>query len=169
MEKWKNIPLFKEEEDRVTGQDDEVSGQKRDLESVIQNGPWNFDRNLLVLDRVSGEEQPSGVDMHFGTFCIRVYDLSLMLRSKTMAKKIGDIMGSFEEMGSRETHRIGRFLRIKVKMDLKQPMKRGTMLIDCEAIENLSDEGYEDVDEQNLSYGLWSRVSPFRKVFEEAR
>lgn len=101
---------------------------KRDLEFVIRNGPWNFDRNLLVLDRVSGEEQPSGMDMHFGTFCIRVYDLSLMMRSETMAKKIGDIMGSFEEMGSREAHRIGRFLRIKVKMDLKQPMKRGTMV-----------------------------------------
>lgn len=101
---------------------------KRDLEFVIRNGPWNFDRNLLVLDRVSGEEQPSGVNMHFGTFYIRVYDLSLMLRSKTMAKKIEDIMGSFEEMGSREAHRIGRFLRIKVKMDLKQPMKRGTMV-----------------------------------------
>lgn len=28
MEKWKNIPLFKEEEDRVTCEDDEVSGQK---------------------------------------------------------------------------------------------------------------------------------------------
>lgn len=28
MKKWKNIPLFKKEEDRVTGEDDEVSGQK---------------------------------------------------------------------------------------------------------------------------------------------
>lgn len=71
---------------------------KRDLEGVLKNGPWSFDRNILVLARVSREEQPSGLDMHYGSFWIRVYELPLMLRSEAMAKKLGGILGEFEEM-----------------------------------------------------------------------
>lgn len=41
---------------------------RRDLENVLQNGPWSFDRHLLVLTRVLGEEQPSALNMHYGSF-----------------------------------------------------------------------------------------------------
>ncbi|CAK8560513.1 unnamed protein product [Lathyrus sativus] len=54
---------------------------KRNLEGVLNNGPWSFDRNLIVISRVSGEEQPFELKMHFGTFWVRVYELPLMLRS----------------------------------------------------------------------------------------
>ncbi|XP_058783570.1 uncharacterized protein LOC131658275 [Vicia villosa] len=151
---------------------------KRDLESVLRNGPWSFDRNLLVLNRVSGEEQPSYLHMHFGVFWVRIYDLPLMLRLKAMAKKLGGILGEYEDMDQKEAHKNGRFLRIKVKIDLKQPLKRGTMVCfkeknlrvhykyerlptfcficgrlghqmkDCEAVEDLSEEGFEELDEQ---------------------
>lgn len=52
---------------------------KRDLETVHRNGPWSFDRSLLVLNRISGEEQPFEIKMHFGAFWVRIYELSLML------------------------------------------------------------------------------------------
>ncbi|XP_058749873.1 uncharacterized protein LOC131622870 [Vicia villosa] len=251
MDKWRNLPLSKEEEEGVTAEGDEVEevevfqrtlvgklwtennfnvraftstiigawrlknpvetqeihknlflfkfASKRDLDSVLKNGPWGFDRNLLILDRVTGEEQPSGIDMHFGTFWVRVYDLPLLLRSEPMAKKIGDILGSFEEMDMKDAHRNGKFLRIKVKMDLKKPLKRGTVvrykekshrvffkyerlptfcficgrvghqMKDCEEMGDLGEEGYEDIDEQDLSYGIWLRASPLPKVYEDQR
>lgn len=31
---------------------------KRDLENVLRNCPWSFERNLFVLASVSGEEHP---------------------------------------------------------------------------------------------------------------
>ncbi|XP_058782089.1 uncharacterized protein LOC131656370 [Vicia villosa] len=172
---------------------------KRDLEGVLKNGPWSFDRNLLVLARVSGEEQPSELNMHFGTFWIRVYELPLMLRSESMARKLGGILGDFEEMDLKEAHRNGRFLRLKVKVDLKKPLKRGTvirfkeknlrvyfkyerlptfcficgrvghLMKDCEEIGDLSDESYEDLEEQDLSYGAWLRASPLPRVQEEQK
>lgn len=40
---------------------------KRDLEFVLKNGPWSFDRALLVMNRISGEEQPSDLNMHFAS------------------------------------------------------------------------------------------------------
>ncbi|XP_058733417.1 uncharacterized protein LOC131605033 [Vicia villosa] len=251
MEKWKEFPLSKEEEEGVTAEieeacEDEVfqrtlaarlwtnnpfnSGAfintmlgawklknpaevqelskniylfrfatKRDLERVLKNGPWSFDRNLLVLARVSGEEQPSEINMHFGTFWVRVYGLPLMLRSEAMAKKLGGILGEFEEMDQKEAHRNGRFLRLKVKMNLKKPLKRGTVvrfkeknlrvhfkyerlptfcfvcgrighqLKDCEEVDEFSEEGFENLEEQDLSYGAWLRASPLPRTHEEQK
>lgn len=60
--------------------------------------------NLLVLDMVSSEEQPSNLNMNYGVFWVRIYDLSLMLRSKMMAHKIRKILGTFEEMDMKEGH-----------------------------------------------------------------
>lgn len=150
MDRWKNIPLSKEEEEGVTTVEDEICKEesfqrtlvgklwtknsfnaraftstmlsswrlknpvetqalnknlflfkfatRRDLEVVLKNGPWSFDRHLLVLKRISGEEQPPDLEMHFGTFWVRVYDFPLKLRSEVMAKKIGGILGTYEEM-----------------------------------------------------------------------
>ncbi|XP_058755793.1 uncharacterized protein LOC131629007 [Vicia villosa] len=251
MDKWKNIPLSKEEEEGVVAEGDEVCGEeifqrtlagklwteggfnaraftstminawklknpvetqelgknlflfrfatKRDLEYVLKNGSWSFDKNLLVLARVSGEEQPSVLNMHFGSFWIRIYELPLMLRSEAMAKKIGGILGEFEKMDQKEAHKNGRFLRIKVTMDLKLPLKRGTVvkfkekalrvhfkyerlptfcfvygrighqLKDCEDLGELSEEGFEHIEEQELYFGLWLRASPLPKVMDEQR
>ncbi|CAI8607266.1 unnamed protein product [Vicia faba] len=172
---------------------------KRDLENVINNRLWSFDRNLLVLDRVSGEEQPLNLNMHFGVFWVMVYELPLMLRSEAMAKKIGGILGNFEEMDQKEAHCNGQFLRIKVKRDLKQPLKWGTIvrlkdknlrvflkyerltnfcfayrrighqLKDCKALRELDEESYEELDEQEISFGLWLRASPLPRVTEEPK
>ncbi|XP_058752497.1 uncharacterized protein LOC131625674 [Vicia villosa] len=174
-------------------------GSKRGMEYVLKTGPWSFDRALLVLKRISGEEQPSELNMHFSSFWVRVYDLPLILRSETMAKKLGNIMGSFEEMDSKEAHRTGRFLRIKVLINLKEPLKRGTVVTfkdkkirvqfkyerlplfcfvcgrmghqmkDCEVVEDLNEEGFEELEEQDLAFGQWLHASPLPKITDEGR
>lgn len=137
--------------------------------------------------------------MHFGTFWIYVYDFSLILRSETIARKIGYILGTFKEIDMKEGNKSGRFLRIRVTIDLKIPLKWGRVvrfkekthivyfkyerlptfcfvcgrighqLKDCEALKEPSEEGFEDLDEQELSYGMWLRASPLPKVFEDQK
>ncbi|CAK8566017.1 unnamed protein product [Lathyrus sativus] len=143
---------------------------KRDLEGFLNNGPWSFDWNLLVLSRVS-----------------------------TMAKKLGGVLGKFEELDSKEAHRNGRFLRIKVNIDLKKPLKIGTMvrfkekilrvhfkyeclptfcficervghqLKDCKPVGDLSKEGFEVLEEQDLAFGACLRASPLPRIQEDHR
>ncbi|MCI00644.1 zinc CCHC-type-like protein, partial [Trifolium medium] len=101
---------------------------KKDVDTVIKNGPWSFDRNLLVLKRISGDEQPSDLEMHSSEFWARVYDLPLKLRSNEMAKKLGDLLGSFVDVDNKESSRLGKFLRVKTTIDLRKPLKRGTVI-----------------------------------------
>ncbi|MCH88312.1 zinc CCHC-type-like protein, partial [Trifolium medium] len=170
---------------------------KRDADSVMKNGPWSFDRNLVVLKRISGEEQPSDLEMHTGEFWTRIYDLPLKLRSESMAKKLGDIIGSFMEVDSKDCNRLGKFLRVKTSIDLRKPLKRGTIvkyqgkdlkvffkferlptfcfvcgrighqIKDCEELESKDDADFDDIEEKELPFGQWLRASPLPKFTGE--
>lgn len=68
------------------------------------------------------------MEMHTGEFWTRIYDLPLKLRSNEMAKKLGDLLGKFVEVDSKESNRLGCFLRVKANIDLRKPLKRGTVI-----------------------------------------
>lgn len=105
-----------------------IFSNKRNLDNVLNSGPWSFDRHILVLQRISGTEQPSEMNLSMAPFWARVYDLPLKLRTASMASKIGNLMGTFEEADSRDSNRLGKFLRLKVNIDLSKPLKRGSTI-----------------------------------------
>lgn len=172
---------------------------RRDAENMLKGGSWSFDRNLLILQRVSSEEQPSDLEMHTVSFWTRVYDLPLKLRIESMARRLGDTMGNFEEMDQREATRTGRSLRVKVSLDLRKPLKRGTVvryqgkslrvffkcerlpifcfacgrighqIKDCEENGGEDDEGYDSIEEKEHPFGSWLRASPLPKMSTEPR
>lgn len=171
---------------------------KREADLVCKNGPWSFDRNILVLNRISGTEQPSELAMNRSSFWVRVYDLPLKLRSEAMAQKLGNILGVFEEMNMKEINRMGKFLRMRTSLDLTKPLKRGSKLHfqgkdiwvdykyerlpnfcfvcgrighqmrDCEDIEDHDQEGFSEVEEKDQAFGSWLRASPLPKITFEA-
>ncbi|CAL5213269.1 unnamed protein product [Lathyrus oleraceus] len=46
---------------------------RRNLKFVLISEPWSSDRSLLILKRVFEEEKSSDLNMHFGTFWVRIY------------------------------------------------------------------------------------------------
>jgi interleukin-1 receptor-associated kinase 1 len=172
---------------------------KKDADTVLRNGPWSFDRNLLILHKVTGEEQPSDLNMHKISFWVRVYDLPFKLRSEAMAKKLGNIMGSFEEVDPKDSYRTGRFLRLRTSLDLRKPLKKGTkikfqdrnlwvdfkyerlpnfcfacgkighQMKECEEVDDVDENNYNDIEEKSQAFGPWLRASPLPRIFEETR
>jgi hypothetical protein len=172
---------------------------KKEVELVCKNGPWSFDRNLLILNKISGNEQPSELAMDRASFWVRVYDLPLKLRTEGMAKKLGNNIGNFEEMDMKECNRIGKFLRIRVSLDLRKPLKRGSKLNfqgkeiwvdfkyewlpnfcfccgrighqmrDCEDIEDHDEDRFSDLEEKQQAFGPWLRASPLPKASYEVK
>ncbi|CAJ2652060.1 unnamed protein product [Trifolium pratense] len=172
---------------------------KKEAELVYRNGPWSFDRNLLILNKISGNEQPSELAMDHVSFWVRVYDLPLKLRSEGIAKKLGNTVGTFEEMDFKDINRMGKFLRMRVSVDLKKPLKRGTKLNfqgkeiwvdykyerlpnfcfacgrighqmrDCEDIEDHDEVQYSELEEKQQAFSPWLRASPLPKMSYEVK
>lgn len=166
---------------------------KREADGVFKNGPWSFDRNLVVLKRTSGDEQPSNIKLSTNDFWARIYDLPLKLRSDAVAMKLGNTIGKFVEVDSQEGNRMGEFLRIKTTVDLLKPLKRGTIITyqgknlkvffkyerlptfcyacgkighqikDCDTLEGNGDTDFEEPDEKDCPFGPWLRASPLPK------
>jgi hypothetical protein len=44
---------------------------KKEANHVYKNGPWSFDRNLIILNRISENEQPSELEMNKVSFWFR--------------------------------------------------------------------------------------------------
>lgn len=84
--------------------------------------------NILILEKVSGDEQPIDLNMHRLSFWVHAYELPLKMRSPSMASKLGNIIDQFEEADKKEAHKLGRFVRIKVSLDLMKPLMRATII-----------------------------------------
>lgn len=100
----------------------------RDKERVIQGEPWWFDKTILVLCEMKVNEQPSSLRPHNTPFWVRVCDVPFNLRSEAVVKQIGDMIGDFMEWDNRGDDKWGSFLRLGVLIDLKKPLRRGTIL-----------------------------------------
>lgn len=59
--------------------------------------PWWFDKKVLVLCEIKGEEQPSALRPCKTPFWVRIHDMPFKLRSEVVVKHIGNIIGEFQE------------------------------------------------------------------------
>lgn len=172
---------------------------KRDMENILSSGPWNFDHNVVVLKRITGSEQPSEITLDSTSLWARIYDLPLRLRTDNMVARLGDMMGVFEEADTRDYNRLGKFMRVKVSIDLKKPVRRGTVvrfqgndlkvffrydrlpafcficgklghqMKECDNSESCEEEGLEEKDDRDLPFGPWLRASSLPKQNFEVR
>lgn len=91
---------------------------------LLKNGPWIIDRSILTLGQISGDEKPFELNMPRISFRVQANKLPLKMRSPSMATKTGNILGHFKEVDQRGSHKLGRFFRINVSLDLRKPRMR---------------------------------------------
>lgn len=161
-----------------------------DKARVLEGCPWWFDNQLLLLQEVRSDQQPSEVSFNRSPFWVRLLDVPFGRRNEQMAKEIGEALGGFIEFDNSDPLGWEEFMRIKVRIDLNKPLRRGlkigqmggsTKWIDVK-YERLSDfcyfcgrlghvdrdcsfhERYEDSTEELVyQYGPWLHASPHRR------
>lgn len=101
---------------------------RRDMERVFDMEPWQFNKHILVLRKISNDIQPSLMKFSKTPFWIRLYDIPMMARDDHILRQIGGRFGQIVEIDSNTTNGIARSVRIKVLIDVEKPMKRGTRL-----------------------------------------
>lgn len=96
----------------------------QDRRRAISGGPWNFFRNMIIFREPCGLQPPSLLNFDELSIWVQCYNLPMILMHKEFLEKMGSKIGIVEEIDTQENGlAMGRYARILVRIDIKQPLK----------------------------------------------
>jgi hypothetical protein len=96
-----------------------------DREIVLLNGPWSFDKSLVIMKPFDGEQKVNEVQMTEASFWIQIHDLPMKGMNEGVAERVEQALGVLEETEVLEDGITwGDFLRVKVRIDITKPLLR---------------------------------------------
>lgn len=98
---------------------------EKDINRVLDRGPWGFENYTLICRRLGAEDVPEQVSLYFLDIWAQIYGLPCGYMSERIASLIGDHLGSF--ISNDPSNFLGgwiNFLRIRVSIDVRLPLKR---------------------------------------------
>ncbi|CAH9095843.1 unnamed protein product [Cuscuta epithymum] len=99
------------------------------MNCVLDNGPWLFDQNLLVLKVIKLGGMPLKVPLDTAYFCVQVHNIPYGYSNLGYARKIGNHLGkiiSWDDNHFVENREA--YMRVRVMLDVRKPLKVGTTL-----------------------------------------
>ncbi|XP_050211681.1 uncharacterized protein LOC126661845 [Mercurialis annua] len=101
---------------------------KVDRNRILREGPWNFDKQLILLEPMSGNMQPNNMILKHCLVWVRIYNLPMNCRGMAAITKIGSKIGRIVEVDG-ESGECNRYGRVRVNLDVSRPIYRGTKVI----------------------------------------
>jgi len=96
---------------------------------VMEGRPWIFYGNLISLAEFDGLTSPTAISFEHAVFWVRMYNLPLACMGKAAGQKIGASVGVVEAVDVHDDDPgWGKYLRVKIRLDLSKPLSRGRML-----------------------------------------
>jgi 14-3-3 protein epsilon len=96
-----------------------------DMEAVLQGGPWAFNNQMLILERVQLGVQLDNIPLHHVDFWVQVHNLPTGLMAERVGKTLANYIGSFVEYDKNNKGSFWReYMRIRVRVDIRQPLKK---------------------------------------------
>lgn len=100
--------------------------KEMDIKKVLRNGPWFFDRSLLVFESLEEQSITDNMDFKMVSFWIHLIGLPFSCMNRSVATMLGNGIGEFLEVDSNEDGDCwGPSLRIRVNIDISKPLRRG--------------------------------------------
>lgn len=98
------------------------AGKRRALE----DGPWMITKDLVVMCDFDESKTIDEMEFNQIPIWVRVVNLPLGMMDEDTGKTIGDKIGVFKEADvGDDAKAVGRWLRIKVVIDIRKPLMRG--------------------------------------------
>ncbi|KAL5739801.1 hypothetical protein ACOSP7_028696 [Xanthoceras sorbifolium] len=106
-----------------------------DRASVWSRGPWHFDHNLIVLEKPDGVGEISKLGFNRLEIWVQIFNIPLLCMNRGMAKFLAEQIGSVVEIPAESKECRGRFMHVKVQIDISRPLRRVVRLdVDGELI-----------------------------------
>lgn len=98
---------------------------KLDLQRILEGGPWSIGNHPLLLHKLMIGEVPLQVPLFRLAFWVHIHDLPVGSFSEGVGRSLGNFIGRFLEYDSSNRGATWRtFMRIRVEIDVSQPLKR---------------------------------------------
>ncbi|XP_019149864.1 PREDICTED: uncharacterized protein LOC109146666 [Ipomoea nil] len=162
----------------------------KDLQRVLDDGPWSFENHTLVCDMVPTGTRPEEVSLNTIAIWVQIHDLPSIYASTEFIERIGNYVGVFLKADPNNFGGLWRsFFRIRVRLDVSAPLKRrmkmyqkdgstqwisfkyerlGTFCFCCGVLghfEKFCKKTYEEVlDPATFPYGGWMRAGSRRQA-----
>ncbi len=100
-----------------------------DLERVLVNEPWSFDKSLVVFQRLMEDGPINDTLFSHVSFWVQLHNLPIRRMTEEAAITIGKSIGEVEKVAARDDERGGEnCIRIRVRMDVMRPLCRERMV-----------------------------------------
>jgi 14-3-3 protein epsilon len=103
------------------------------MEAVLNGGPWTFDNNMLILERVQLGMQIEQIPLTHVNMWVQVHDLPMGFMKEQVGTKLANYIGNFLEYDKNNNSSFWRqYMRIRVKIDVRSPLKRDAKVMNRE-------------------------------------
>ena len=101
---------------------------QEDVTRVLNSEPWSFDKHLVVVQEYERNTPIKDVSFNKTSFCVQVYDIPIRYMTKEVAEEICSLVGEVCRSKTHPTEEGGCFVRVRVKVDVTQPLCRGRVV-----------------------------------------
>jgi 14-3-3 protein epsilon len=103
------------------------------MEAVLHGGTWSFDNNMLIVEQVQLGMQIDQIPLHHVNMWVQVHDLPTGLMKERVGIPLANFIGSFVEYDKNNNSSFWRqYMRIRVRIDVRKPLKKDTKVMNKE-------------------------------------
>ncbi|KAK3204497.1 hypothetical protein Dsin_018543 [Dipteronia sinensis] len=97
---------------------------QEDQNRVWQRVPWHFGNSLIVHEKPEGSSNISKLGFNKADFWVQIHDIHILYMNRRMAKWLAEQIGEAVEIPSESRECWGKFMKVKVQIDVAKPLKR---------------------------------------------
>ena len=101
---------------------------KCEMEKIMAAEPWSFDKRLMILQRYGKETNIGEMDFSKDTFWVQVHDLPVRFRTRMIAERLCEVIGTVNKGTGEEEIEGDNFMRVRVTLDISKPLCRGRVI-----------------------------------------
>lgn len=139
---------------------------KEDMAWVMNGGHWQIDNVILCFNVIFSGEDPVRVPLWHLNVWLQIHDLPSCLMTDSVDKQFGDFFGEFLEYDHKNNTSIWReSMRIRVKIDVRKPLKRKNKITRRNGAEMVVNCKYERLRDFCFICGLVTHTERFYRKF----
>ena len=98
-----------------------IFDNKREVETILENKPWSFDKYLMVLQSYDKDTPVEELKFNYTSFWVQVHDIPIRFMNQKVAAGICSQVGTVIKKPEAEGEG-GSFMRVWVRVDIIIPL-----------------------------------------------